>query len=169
MTDTPPHDPRGTPVDAEDIETGAVTSTRWQPEVQYAWSAGPAMNRFLAELEDGNIVGRKCNACGRVIVPPQMFCSYCYRPTDEWVEVEDTGIVETYSISYVDPDANPIEDPILVGVIDIDGASATHGFMHYFEEVDAEEMERGMPVEAKWKPESERVGSVLDIEYFRPR
>jgi uncharacterized OB-fold protein len=27
----------------------------------------------------------------------------------------------------------------------------------------------GMAVEAVWRPESERTGSILDIAYFRPR
>lgn len=169
MTNTPPHDPRGTQIDSEDIESGDVPYTEWEPEVQYAWSAGPAMNRFLDELAAGNIVGRRCNACDRVIVPPQMFCAYCYRPTDEWVSIADTGVVETYSVSHVSPDAEPIDEPILVGVIDIDGAAETHGFMHYFEEVEPDEMERGLPVEAVWKPEDERIGSIQDIEYFKPR
>lgn len=169
MPNTPPYDPRGTAIDQEDIDSGAVAYTEWEPEVQYAWSAGPAMNRFLDGLADGDIVGRRCESCGRVIVPPQMFCAYCYRPTDEWVSVEDTGVVETYSVSYVSPDAEPIEDPILVGVIDIDGAAETHGFMHYFDEIDPQDMTRGLPVEAVWKPAAQRIGSVRDIEYFRPR
>jgi len=36
-------------------------------------------------------------------------------------------------------------------------------------EVSPEELHIGMPVEPVWKPEEERVGSILDIRYFRPR
>jgi len=34
--------------------------------------------------------------------------------------------------------------------------------------VTKEEIRIGMPVQAKWRPAEDRVGSVLDIEYFRP-
>lgn len=158
----------GTHVKSKEIYKNEITYTWWEPEVQYCWSLGPAMSRFLEELKAGNIVARKCKRCDRVIVPPRMFCEYCYGPTDEWVYLDDTGTIETYSISYLDPDANIIEEPILIGVISIDGASSKHGFMHYFGEMDKDEIEIGMKVKAVWKPEDEREGSINDIEYFKP-
>jgi uncharacterized OB-fold protein len=97
-----------------------------------------------------------------------MFCEHCYGPTDEWVKLEDTGKVETFSISYLDADARRIKEPILVGVISIDGASPLHGFMHYFDEMKPEELHIGMKVQAVWKPEKERVGAITDIKYFKP-
>lgn len=145
-----------------------VTHEKWDPAVKYAWSCGEAMSRFLNELKNGKLIGRKCNECKRVIFPPKMFCEFCYRPTDEWVYLPDTGKVMTYSVSYLDKDANRIEEPILVGVIDIDGASENMGIMHYFSEMDADDLDFGIPVKAVWKPEKERVGSVNDIKYFKP-
>jgi hypothetical protein len=98
-----------------------------------------------------------------------MFCEYCYKPTDEWVELPDTGTINTYSISYLDPDANRIEEPILIGVISIDGAyPKPMGFMHYFGEMSKDEIKIGMKVKAVWKPPEEREGSITDIKYFKP-
>lgn len=139
------------------------------PNVKYAWSTGRAMARFLTELKKGCIVGRNCRRCQRVLVPPRMFCEKCFGPTNSWVYLKDTGIVETFSESYLDTDAKRIEEPLFVGVIAIDGASAHHGFMHYLDEVDPKKLEIGMAVEAVWKPEDERKGSITDIKYFRPR
>jgi uncharacterized OB-fold protein len=158
----------GTHVSNKDIINNNITYTWWEPEVQYSWSLGPAYSRFLQELKKGRIIGRTCNKCNRVIVPPRMFCEYCYKPTDEWIYLKDTGTIETYSISYLDPNAQRIKDPILIGVISIDGASPKHGFMHYFNEMKSEEIYIGMKVKAKWKPEKERTGSITDIEYFKP-
>ena len=114
------------------------------------------------------MIARTCNGCERILFPPRMFCEECYRPTDAWVYVRDTGTIETYSISYLDTDARRIMEPILVGVVSIDGASSKMGVMHYFGEMTKDEVRIGMRVKAKWKPRKERVGSVLDIEYFRP-
>ena len=158
----------GTHVSTKDLNKGKVTYSWWEPEVQYCWSLGPAMSRFLQELKAGKIVGRKCNRCRRVLVPPRMFCEHCYGPTDEWIDLKDTGVIETYSISYLDADARRIKDPILIGVISIDGASPKHGFMHYFGEMDKDEIHIGMKVKAVWKTEKEREGAITDIKYFKP-
>ncbi len=149
-------------------EMKKVTQEKWSPRVKYAWSCGEAMSRFLNELKKGKLIGRKCHTCGRVIFPPKMFCEICFKPTDEWVYLPDTGTVMTYSASYLDKDANRITEPILVGVIAIDGASEDMGIMHYFGEMTADEITFGKKVQAVWKPEKERTGSVTDIKWFKP-
>ncbi len=158
----------GTHVSRKDIRNKNKTYTWWEPEVQYSWAMGPAISRFLQELKNGKIIARCCNKCDRVIVPPRMFCEYCYKPTDKWLYIKDTGTVETFSIAYLDGDARRIKDPILIGVISIDGASPQHGFMHYFGEMKPEELHIGMKVKAVWKPEKERTGAITDIKYFKP-
>jgi len=160
-------EPRGRKLSKE--EFAQVPHVTAQPRARYAWSAGPAMSRFLEELKRGKIIARRCNRCGRVLVPPRMFCERCFRPTDEWVYLPGTGVVETFSVSYIDTNANRIEEPILVGVIALDGACEHCGLMHYFGEVSPERIHIGMPVEPVWKPESEREGAITDIKYFRPR
>jgi hypothetical protein len=54
-------------------------------------------------------------------------------------------------------------------VVEIDGASPGIGFMHKLGEVRPDAVTIGLEVEAVWKPEEEREGSILDIRYFRPR
>lgn len=163
----PPYAP-GTHIRESDIREKKINYSWWEPEVQYAWSAGHAMNVFLDGLKKGKIMGINCKRCDRILVPPRMFCEYCYGPTEEWVEVGDTGIIETYSISYLDSDANRITEPILIGVIDFDNSPPHHGIMHYFGEMDKEKIKIGMKVKAVWKPENEREGAITDIKYFKP-
>ncbi len=159
----------GVELGSKDLESGKVTTVRFRPEAKFAWSAGEAMSRFLAELQRGRLIARECKSCGRILFPPRMFCEDCFRPTDGWVYVRDTGTIETYSISYLDTDARRITEPILVGVVSLDGASPKMGLMHYFGEMTTKEIRIGMKVQAKWRPPESRMGSVLDIEYFRPR
>ncbi len=158
----------GVELGPKDMESGKVTTVRYHPDARYAWSAGEAMSRFLAELRRGRLIARTCNKCKRILFPPRMFCEECFRPTDEWMYVKDSGTIETYSVSYLDRDARRITEPILVGVVSIDGASPKMGMMHYFSEMTKDEIRIGMRVKAKWKPPEQRVGGVLDIEYFRP-
>mgnify|MGYP000698698112 CR=1 FL=1 len=159
---------RGTPYSRKDLEEGRVPAFRDRPEARYAWACGPAMGRFLAELKEGRIIGRRCRRCGRVLVPPRMFCEWCFRPTDEWVYVRDTGTVLTFSASYLGPAAERLEEPIIIAVIQLDGASPGVGILHRLGEVKQEEVRVGMRVKAVWKPPEEREGAITDILYFRP-
>jgi hypothetical protein len=134
---------------------------------EYAWDAGVGIGRFLDGLEAGELFGRQCRGCDRVLVPPRMFCERCFRPTDAWVPVADTGIVQTFSICYVRWDMEPLDRPEIPAVIAIDGSDG--GLLHTLGEVAPEDVAIGMAVEAVWRPEHERVGSILDIAYFRPR
>lgn len=145
-----------------------VTSVRYRPAAKFSWSAGEAMSRFLAELKEGKLIARTCRRCKRTLFPPRMFCEECFRPTDEWTYVRDTGTIETYSVSYIDLDARRIDDPVFVGVVSVDGASPKMGLMHFFGDVTAETIRIGMPVKAVWRPPEDRTGSVLDIRYWRP-
>ena len=157
----------GTPLSDEAVHAGKVITLEWPSSLRYAWDTGVAVGRFLEELKNGRIIGRTCRRCQRVLVPPRMFCERCFRPTDAWRFVEDSGSVNTYSVSHIRWDASRIEEPILVAVIEIDGASQG-GFLHYLGEVRPEDIRIGMKVKAVWKPAEEREGSILDIRHFRP-
>lgn len=158
----------GTPIKDEDIKLKKVTSVEDHPDIRYSWSAGQAISKFLNGLKEGKIYGVKCNKCKRIMVPPRMFCELCYKPIDEWVELKDTGVVQTFSISYIDPDAKPLPEPIIVAVIAIDGASHNMGIMHLLGEVKPEDVYIGMKVKAVWKDEKEREGAITDIKYWKP-
>ena len=158
----------GVELHSKDFYEGKVTEVRSRPDARYEFSAGEAMSRFLEELQNGKLIARTCNGCKRVLFPPRMFCEECYRPTDEWRYIRDTGTIETFSVSYLDQDAKRITEPILVGVVSLDGASPKMGMMHYFGEMTKDEIHIGMHVKAVWKPAEERKGSVLDIRHFRP-
>jgi len=159
---------RGEELKQKQIDSGEVTSTKWRPDAKYSWACGEAISRFLEELKKGKLIGKKCDNCERILFPPRMFCEECFVETGDWIYIKDTGTIETFSISYLSQSAARIKDPILVGVVSMDGASEKMGWMHFFSEVDPKKLKIGMKVKAVWKPENERVGSVLDVKYFKP-
>ena len=158
----------GVELSSKEFYEGKVTEVRSRPSTAYRFSAGEAMSRFLEELRNGRFIARVCHGCERILFPPRMFCEECFRPTDEWRYILDTGTIETYSASYIDQDAKRISDPILVGVISLDGASPKMGLMHYFGEMGVDDIRIGKRVKAKWKSPDDRTGSVLDVRYFAP-
>lgn len=163
---TPPRETRGVSLSDEAFRTGIAVD--FTVQARYAWDTGIAIGRYLEGLKEGKILARTCTACRRVLVPPRMFCEQCFRPTDEWVQVKDTGTVNTFSICYVSWDMRRLADPEIPAVIEIDGASPGIGIMHKLGDVDPESVHTGMRVRAVWRPEEEREGSILDIRHWAP-
>jgi uncharacterized OB-fold protein len=151
-----------------DFRENKILFTEWNPNAQYAWDAGVAIGRYLAELKEGRLIGVRCNQCRRTVIPPRNFCEWCFRPMDDWVYLPDTGTVNTFSLCYVTWDMQYLTDPQIPAVIDIDGTQPRVGIMHILDEVDPKAVEIGMQVQAVWKPSEEREGSILDIKYFKP-
>src|SRR5712691_7925714 len=158
----------GHEITPEEIKENKYLDVDYKIETRYSWAAGVAISRFLTELKDGRIVARKCDKCQRILVPPRMYCEQCFRPTDEWVHVKDTGTVNTFSISHVGTDARRLKTPILVAVVDLDGATPGMGILHNLGEVEPSKIKVGMKVKAVWKSSSERQGAITDIRYFKP-
>src|SRR5437879_10143390 len=160
----------GHEITSDELKEGKYLDVQYKFVPRYSWAAGVAISRFLDELKEGRIVARKCSQCQRILVPPRMYCEQCYRPTDEWVEVNDTGTINTYSVSHVAADASRLKEPLVVAVVDIDGASPGMGILHLLEEVEPDpvKIHIGMKVKAVWKPKEERQGAITDIKYFRP-
>jgi len=158
----------GKQITAADLEAERFLHTHYETVLRYAWSSGVAISRFLDGLKDGVIWGRKCERCGRTLIPPRMYCEECFRRTDSWVKLRDTGIVNTFSVSYVNVDASRRRSPILIAVVEIDGASRGMGIMHLLGGVRPGDVKVGMKVRAVWKPRSQREGAITDIKYFEP-
>jgi len=164
---TPPFSTRG-PVHLEDEDFRSGIAVDFAVEARYAWDAGIAIGGYLDGLKQGKILGRSCHGCRRILVPPRMFCEQCFRQTDEWVQVKDTGTVNTFSLAYVTWDMRRLTDPDIPAVIDLDGATPGIGIMHKLGDVDPEAVHTGMRVRAVWRPSAEREGSILDIAYWAP-
>ena len=96
----------------------------------------------------------------------------CFVPTTKWVYVKDTGVVNSAVASYIAADRGHLEEPVILAIIHLDGASPNMGFLHKLKGVSVEDVKNmkvfGMKVRAVWKPEKEREGAITDILYFEP-
>jgi uncharacterized OB-fold protein len=162
-----PSEPQGAGLKEEDIENHRVLTVSYQPKAKYAWATGIAMSRFLNGLKDGEILGIRCDHCGRIAVPPRIFCERCFNRSETWVKLPDTGRVNTFSVSYITTDTTRVKTPTIPAVIEIDTAG-TAGFLHLLGETKPEEAKIGMRVRAVWADREQRKGSITDIKYFKP-
>jgi uncharacterized OB-fold protein len=158
----------GTPLSEADFHEGKILFRHDEMKGDFAWDTGIAIGSYLAALKEGFLLGSYCQTCRKTVIPPRTVCEWCFRPMDSYVRLEDTGIVNTFSLCYVTWDVKRIEEPELPAVIEIDGASPLHGIMHKLGEVDPKDIHIGMRVRAVWKPPEEREGAITDILYFKP-
>jgi uncharacterized OB-fold protein len=139
----------------------------WQGDLPVVnrYSYGLAGERFFRTLKDeGRILGTYCPHCDHTYVPASVFCERCLSKLDEWVDVGTSGEVDTFTLLQVNLDGSPTDEPQIIAFIRFgDG-----GLIHRLREVDPEEVEIGMMVQAVLKPPADRVGSILDIDYFKP-
>jgi hypothetical protein len=158
----------GISLSEQDFTEGRVLHNFDKLNGLYAWDTGIGIGTYLAGLKNGVILGSHCRTCRKVVVPPRIICEWCFKPMDDYVPLKDTGVINTFSLCYVTWDVQRIKEPEIPAVINIDGASATHGIMHMLNEVNPKDVKIGMRVKAVWKPENERQGSINDILYFKP-
>src|SRR5918995_108981 len=161
-----PDELRGTPLDEKALKQGKTFTVHYVPQLRYEWDTGQAISRYLAELKEGRLIARSCRKCERVMIPPRMFCERCFRATDEWVYVKDTGKIFTFSLCYVSWDVRRLKQPEIPAVIEIDGASPGMGILHVVKKITPKKVQIGMAVRAVWKPKPKRIGSVTDIAYW---
>ena len=169
MLDTQAIEKTATKLKLKDIQSGEVLSSKYKPNLKYAWDNGVAIGRYLAELKNGRIIGKKCRVCKRVLVPPRLFCEICWRPTDAWTYVEDTGTILTFVVSHVNWDASRVKEGERYhtpAVIELDGAGKDQGILHLIDNIEPYDIKIGMKVKAVWKSQEERIGAITDISHF---
>ena len=149
----------------EKLEGMDVWLYHGQIYIPNTYSAGAVGSRFLIELRDNKrIMGIRCPTCNRVYVPAKSVCKDCFAQLNEWVEVSDKGTLLTYTVCHQPNRVQPLEPPLVYGIIQLDGAD--NGFVHMLGEVDPEQLRIGMRVQAVFK--EKREASILDIKYFKP-
>ncbi len=147
------------------LETVAPLVYESRIKVPYTWSVGETGSRFLIELRDRKkIFGAKCSKCDRVYLPPRKSCGQCFSENLEWVELGSQGTLITYTVVHYESSAMPMKPPFAYGIIQLDGASTS--LLHLLGEVNFQDIKTGMRVEAVFK--DERIGDIMDIQYFRP-
>jgi len=129
------------------------------------YTFGLAGERFFRAIKDeGRILGTHCPKCNHTYVPAISFCERCLSELTDWIDVGTVGEVHTFTLLYENYDGSRRETPEVVAFIRLgDG-----GLVHRLGEADPGDIEIGLQVQAVFKSQSERTGSILDILYFKP-
>lgn len=143
-----------------------VTSIRRPVRLEYDFTAGRAMSRFLLGLAEGRILGQGCPECARVYLPPRGTCPTCGVPAEEEVEVSPRGTVTTFCVVNIPSQVLVVPVPYVCANILLDGADVP--IFHLIQECPIEEVRMGLRVEAVWVPAGELKATFESIRHFRP-
>ncbi|WP_416309415.1 Zn-ribbon domain-containing OB-fold protein [Saccharopolyspora sp. NFXS83] len=158
--DAPPQP--SAPADADEPVTTLTTPIH----LHYQHSASPEESRYLRGLAEGRLLGQRCPACAKVYIPPRGACPTDGVPTEEEVELPDTGIVTTFCIVNVPFLGQRIKPPYVAAYVLLDGADIA--FLHLVLGCAAEDVRMGMRVRAEWKPRAEWDSTLQNIDHFTP-
>jgi len=76
------------------------------------------VNDFINYLEDGKVMGTRCQDCGQVFFPPRVDCYQCLSSEVEWFEVSGKGRLITYSKLKYAPVGFEEDLPYCIAVLD---------------------------------------------------
>jgi uncharacterized OB-fold protein len=148
--------------------TNPAEVRRWEGglPVAHRYTPGVAGEAFFTALRDrGVILGSRCQECDFTYVPARLFCERCFSELEANVEVGPGGEVVSFTIAFVGVDERPIDEPVMYGLVRLDGADAV--MVHRVIQQADESLEIGARVEVVLEPEEARAGSILDIRGFR--
>jgi uncharacterized OB-fold protein len=129
----------------------------------YTRSTGPVLGRFFTGLRDGRLVAGRTSQ-GQVVLPPPEFDPVTHEATTDFVEVEPTGTVTSWSWVSEPVKGQPFDRPFAFVLVTLDGADVP--FLHALDVASPEAVSTGMRVRVRWA--QDRVGAVTDIDCFEP-
>lgn len=135
-------------------------------QLHYRHSASLEESRYLRGLAEGRLLGQRCPACRKVYLPPRGACPTDGVPTEEEVELADSGTVTTFCIVNVPFLGQRITPPYVSAYVLLDGADIP--LLHLVLGCRPEEVRMGMRVRAHWRPREEWTTNLRNIEYFEP-
>jgi hypothetical protein len=131
--------------------------------VAFHYTPGVGNTAFFEGLRDrGVLLGSRCDVCDTTYLPARIFCERCFAELQPDTECGPGGTLESFTVGHVGIDGEPLGEPLTLGLVKLDGADTV--LMHHL--IGEGAWEVGARVEAVTR--SDRTGSILDIEGFRP-
>ena len=99
---------------------------------------------FVTYLEEGKVMGTKCQKCGKKYFPPQVDCPKCVASETEWFEITGKGKLVSYSIMNYGPMGFEDKAPYTLALGEFE--EGVKVFATLDREIKAEDIKIGMPL-----------------------
>jgi uncharacterized OB-fold protein len=134
--------------------------------ITYKYTMGGQSKFFIEILKNKKLFGTKCTKCGKVWMPPRIYCSDCYVPA-EWHELPQVGTIEVSTIVWYGAAEFIKNVPYGCGFIKLDGADTALFQGIFSENLVPSKIKKGRRVKAVFKKADDREGKMTDF-FFVP-
>jgi uncharacterized protein len=110
-----------------------ITAPAINPETKPFWDAAAK----------GQLMVKKCLACGELHYYPRTICPFCHSDRTEWLAVSGKGTIYTYSVMRRAP------EPYAIGYVALDEGPK---MMTNFVDCSFDDLKIGKAVKLVWKP-----------------
>ncbi len=132
----------------------------------YNYRLGAYLERYLDGLKEKKILGVRCSGCGKVLVPPRMYCGGCRLRLEEWVELGTEGELVEFTVGHVSMSKGRLSqaEPFTIGLVRPDGAALP--LLARIRGADPAALRPGMRMRAVWDPDAEN--EYLVLSHYEP-
>lgn len=124
------------------------------------------IEQFYKYINEGRLMGGKCERCGKIHLPPRPLCDKCLSNDFHWVEIPKRGKLLTYTIIHVAPPQFKEMTPYPVGIVQINKGLKIPGMIRG---VNFEQIKVGMELMMKFnKSVRETEWPQWPTYYFEP-
>lgn len=103
---------------------------------EYVYTVGLAGEEFFNGLKQRKIIGSRCPKCGKVYLPPRLYCEDCF-VKNEYLELNDAKpYIDSYTIVYKDTEGERLKIPQTIALIRFQKVSG--GLLAFVSEGDVE-------------------------------
>jgi hypothetical protein len=103
------------------------------------------VDQFVDYLKNGELRGTRCKACGKMYFPPRADCAGCLGDDMEWVKIEGTGNLVSYTRANYAPTGFEQDVPYALALVDFNGIKVFGRLSNTISEAEANV---GMPLKA---------------------
>ncbi|MFO8017411.1 MAG: Zn-ribbon domain-containing OB-fold protein [Promethearchaeia archaeon] len=153
------------PIDLEEDQD--IYVTRGMVRAEFDFWVGEPMDKFFEGLENQQLIGNKCNKCGKIFIPPRKRCGDCFTKAEEYIVLPDTGTLKNFTVTpykISERRKRKSRSENTVGLIKIDGADTAMVLPIINTELG--DLKMNMKMQIVWS--EKREGDPSDIEGFEP-
>ncbi len=98
-----------------------IRCSRGEIPLYFLYTTGVAGERFFNGLKDGKLISSICPECGKRYLPPRIYCEECFREIEKFVEVESSGIIESFTDVYLTVEEERLKEGVRLALVRVEG------------------------------------------------
>jgi uncharacterized protein len=110
---------------------------------QVSFTSQTKVGAFVEYLDKGELRATYCQECGRTFFPPRADCSWCLSSNMEWVKIEGSGKLVSFTKVNYGPTGFEADVPYVLALVDFNGVKV---FGRLNKDVPEEQITVGMTV-----------------------